>query len=505
MAEDPAEKPSGKAWSKVKAAAVHPASIVGVPLASVLLNHALQTRARKKERKLRERERADQAERIEELLKKHKNLRASIQLSSGGNSGINRKIAKLQKLYKWMKRLDTDKIYKDGKTYHKQTVAKEIGQLRKRFDLHRDQRMALEAGDVEKVIELVNPMVNDKIELAVGRRVIDQAVKRAGDKGKEIAEDVADKAKGEARRRLAKWEKAQNKKIVIWGGIPPALGIATTVGGTAYAVNKSNESERRINRKLDKLKKKKVELSELYELFEFAMPKSYDGVLKVYQKIHDQIKKIGYPAPTSHPKTYKKLLARKDMLEQWKRQVGRRLDGIEKGYFYDSSFRRQGIKIKSKPKDANTPKKKAFKDMTTKEKARLVANTPPHQRKSFYRIAGEGRRGSRALAQYHRELDESKVSSISNKIHHVPDDKILEHRIRNKRALMKRLGWGSPEWPTLKKMRAREDAEGWTKDIRDSIARENRKYGRGEREYRRRHPRRIDDSLFLPRVHSPGT
>jgi hypothetical protein len=327
MSEAHTDKSGGKGWAKVKSVATHPAALIASVIGAPLLNYGLQSRRSRLDAELRKKEREVQAERIEGLLKKHKNLRASIQLGSGGNAGINRKIKNLRKMYKWMKRLNVNTLHKGGKVIHKQSVAKEIGQLQKRFNLHREQRMALESGDIEKVTELVNPMVNKQIELSQAK-VAEKLVRRAVNTAKEESAKQVARGKKEVQDKIRDWEKAQNRKIITWGGIPPALGIGTTAVATGYTVKKTNESEKRVMNELKKAKKKKK------KDVEFGILRTASSELKLLNKVRDRYHALLGDKTSSPKRRILKGQARKDndakikMLENWQWQVNKRLSKL---------------------------------------------------------------------------------------------------------------------------------------------------------------------------------
>ena len=68
-----------------------------------------------------------------------------------------------------MQRLDVPSVYKGGKTVYKQDVIKELGSLQRRYNARREQRLALESGDTEQIMEFLNPHILREIASA-GRR-----------------------------------------------------------------------------------------------------------------------------------------------------------------------------------------------------------------------------------------------------------------------------------------------------------------------------------------------
>ena len=159
--------------SKAGAFLRHPFTLTGAsiagPMAALLFNYKLQKRAAaraKKERREeaemvrveRKAERDEQAKRIRKILTKHKQIKVT-ELSSGGNKGIMRRINYLRKHLGVLKRYGGTTIPINGKRMDGFGIKKEIGALMKRYDSRRAQRMALESGDTEQIMEFLNPHI----------------------------------------------------------------------------------------------------------------------------------------------------------------------------------------------------------------------------------------------------------------------------------------------------------------------------------------------------------
>lgn len=151
------------------------ASVMG-PMAALLINYKLQKRAAAREkgerreeagieRDERRTEREEQAKRIRKILRKHKQINVT-ELSSGGNRGILRRINRLRTYLGVLKRHGGKSINIGGKSLRPQGIKQEIGELIKRYDSRRAQRMALESGDTEQIMEFLNPHIFKEIARA---------------------------------------------------------------------------------------------------------------------------------------------------------------------------------------------------------------------------------------------------------------------------------------------------------------------------------------------------
>ena len=169
------------------------------PFAAMALKYRLDKKAEENRRTLDEKKRRDHAKRIEAIL----NKKGKVDLhnfGSGGSSAILRRIDKLRTYLGVIKRNNAKGVNVGGKSMDTQRIKMDIAKLQKRYNQRREQRMALEAGDVDKVIEFITPALNARIARFIkdkygkAKSSVRRKIKKAGkDFGEGYGEGVASK------------------------------------------------------------------------------------------------------------------------------------------------------------------------------------------------------------------------------------------------------------------------------------------------------------------------
>ena len=160
------------------------------PFAAMALKYRLDKKKDAERAKLEDRKRSDHAKRIAKILESKKKISVT-ELGSGGSKALIKKINHLRKLLGIVKRNDATGIRIGGKSMSGQEIKIEIRKLQKRALQRREQRMALENGEVGKVIEFITPRINQRVGGFIKRKygAAKESVKRKLRKaGQELGE-----------------------------------------------------------------------------------------------------------------------------------------------------------------------------------------------------------------------------------------------------------------------------------------------------------------------------
>lgn len=213
------------------------------PFAAMGLKYKLDKKAEENRRKLDDRKRADHAKRIESIVSSRKKVSAH-HFGSGGSSAILRKIDKLRSYLGVIKRNNANGIRLNGKTMKPQSIKIEIGKLQKRYNQRREQRMAMESGDINDVIEFITPRLNSRIKsflknkYSKAKSSVRRKIKKAGkDWGEGVGQSINKKKINKAVEDAARKAGEKFQEGAVSTRDPKrALKIAAMIaGGTTLA------------------------------------------------------------------------------------------------------------------------------------------------------------------------------------------------------------------------------------------------------------------------------